>query len=56
MDHEYLSSKFPGELSNYINHLINSNTEAACSGIEAKIKTTLQTIGEKLALAAWTWR
>jgi hypothetical protein len=48
MDHEYLSSEFPRELSNYINHLINNNTEAARSGIEAKIKTTLQAIGENL--------
>jgi hypothetical protein len=49
MDHAYLSSEFPGDLISYFEHLIDTNTDAACSGIEAKIKTTLQAIGEKFA-------
>jgi hypothetical protein len=39
MDHAYLSSEFPGDLISYFEHLIDTNTDAACSGIEAKIKT-----------------
>jgi hypothetical protein len=47
MDHNYLSTEFSGDLINYFNKLIDEHTDGARSGIEAKIKTTMQAIGEQ---------